>query len=76
MFIQSDGEYATDKNYNNQIAPVNTWEKLSVNELLKTKMQLTDMYYQLQNNPNSKRMLLSRIQLLESLIVKARNPQS
>jgi hypothetical protein len=73
MITGPDGEYAVDQSRSLMIAPVDTWGKLSTNELIKTKTQLVDMFYQLRDNPNSVRILTNRISLIDEMISASRN---
>lgn len=64
-----DGEYFTDVP-TQPIPPAETWETLSVNQLIEVKNTLTTRYYAFQNQPTIAKTLTSSIARLDGLISK------
>lgn len=68
-FNQEDGEYFVDAP-TQPIPPADTWETLSVNQLIETKNTLTSRFFAFQNQPNIAKTLTTAIGRLDALIAK------
>ena len=63
----SDGEYFVDVP-TQPVAPADTWETLSVNQLIETKNTLTSRLYAFHNQPTIAKTLTVSIARLDQLI--------
>jgi hypothetical protein len=63
-----DGEYFVDVPRNSYIAPADTWDQLSVNQLIEVKNNLTDKFFSFQSNPAVAKPLAAAIQRVDALI--------
>lgn len=68
-FERPDGEIFTDVPQQ-PIPSADTWEGLSVNQLIEVKNALTTRFYQYQNNPAMVKSLQAGISCLDALIAK------
>ncbi len=66
---REDGEYFVDAPAQ-PIPTADTWETLSVNQLIEVKNALTSRYYAFQNQPVIAKTLTSSIGRLDALIAK------
>ena len=64
-----DGEYFADVP-TNPIAPADTWEELSANQLIEVKNQLTTRLFQYHNNPAMQKPLQAAVARVDALISK------
>lgn len=74
MNTQQDGEYRTDVP-TGRIPPADSWEKLSINQLIDAKNELTNKLFFYQQNAVLAKHLRSSIARLDALI-SARNASS
>lgn len=66
---QQDGEYFVDAP-TLPVAPADTWETLSVNQLIDVKNTLTSRYYAFQNQPAIAKTLSASLGKLDALIAR------
>lgn len=64
---QPDGEYFADTPVN-PLPPADTWDHLSVNQLIDVKIQLTNRLFDFRSNPAIVKTLSASLQRLEALI--------
>ena len=64
-----DGEYFADVP-TQPIPPADTWETLSVNQLIEVKNALTNRFYAFQNQPTIAKTLTASIGRLDALIAR------
>ena len=74
MNSQTDGEYRTDVP-TGKIPPADTWDKLSINQLIDAKNELTNKLFFYKSNEVLAKHLTSSITRLDALI-SSRNASS
>lgn len=65
-----DGEYFVDTAATTAVPHADTWETLSINQLIETKNTLTNQYFAFQNNPVVGKTLSTSIMRLDQLIAR------